>query len=221
MSIRYFITGTDTEVGKTYVSVGMLKAFNQLKLKTLGLKPIASGIEDGASHPSDTIQLQNAASMKLPLEQITPFAFHPAIAPHIAAQKINRELNLCTLNEAYQQTLTLPADICIIEGFGGWYAPLNDVETMADFVKYHMFNVILVVGIRLGCLNHAILTQQAIQRSGVKLVGWVANCIHPEMPSIHENISTLKKHLTSPYLGTVEHNLSPEDYLKVFNQMLG
>lgn len=215
MSIKYFITGTDTEVGKTYISVGILKAFNRLKMTTLGLKPVASGIQHPAFYPHDSIQLQRTASIKLPLNKITPFAFQEAIAPHIAAQKLNKILSVNTINQACQETLDQPADVCVIEGFGGWCAPLNNVETMADFVSYNQYTVILVVGMRLGCLNHAILTQKIIQQSDIKIAGWIANCMIPEMAYFQENLMTLKKYMKSPYLGTVSHHALVEDCIDI------
>ena len=213
MSIKYFITGTDTEIGKTYASVGLLKAFNRLNYTTLGLKPVASGILAGDLFPTDTVALHEAASIKIPLEEMTPFAFHLATAPHIAAHQLQQDLNLSSLNEACHTALQKNADIFIIEGFGGWFAPLNHQETMADFVKHHCFNVILVVGMRLGCLNHAMLTEKAIQQAGLKPTGWIANCIHPNMLFLEENIDTLQQCLTMPFLGTIGFREKAEDCL--------
>src|SRR5262249_50518062 len=150
---KVFITGTDTNVGKTYVSTGLLKAFNQLGYSTLGLKPIASGCDwiDGKLRNSDALALQQASSLKLDYEQINPFAFEPPIAPHIAGNKLGLRLDVKNLTDALQPTLELNADIQIIEGAGGWHVPLNDRESMADLVKHLNLPVILIVGIKLGC----------------------------------------------------------------------
>jgi dethiobiotin synthetase len=205
MTIKYFITGTDTEVGKTYISVELLNAFREMGLSTLGLKPIASGIAFNETIPSDTKLLHEASSLKLSTNEITPFAFREAIAPHIASEKAGNRLSVAKINRAYEHVLNVPVDVCLIEGFGGWFAPLNEVETMADFVTHHRFNVILVVGLRVGCINHAILTQKAMAQSQVNVVGWIANNVSLEMMYCEENILALKKHLPIPYLGNVTH----------------
>jgi len=191
MTKIYFIAGTDTAVGKTYVTSQLLNKFNQQGYSTLGLKPLSSGGYEDAKI------LQEAASIKLPIEEITPVCFDPPIAPHIAAEREGVQLNanqianhcLKTI-EKYQET----ADYILIEGVGGWLMPLDDQNhTVADVVKQLNIPVILVVGMRLGCLNHALLTQEAILNSGVQMHGWVANCMNPDMFSLKENIETLEK----------------------------
>jgi dethiobiotin synthetase len=215
--IKLFITGTDTHVGKTYVSVGLLKAFNQHGLSTLGLKPVASGciVRNNQLYSEDALALQASSSIKLDYRQINPFAFEPPIAPHIAAKQIHHELNLQTLNHHTQSILSSPADVCLIEGVGGWYVPLNNRETMADFVFQHHLMVILVIGIRLGCINHGILTFKAIEREGAPIVGWIANCIQPEMLYCQENIVTLCDWLPIPFLGTVKYQDHPENEIDI------
>lgn len=209
--MKLFITGTDTEIGKTYISVGILKAYNKIGLSTIGLKPIASGcIKNGKSYINeDTSALQNASSIKLATEAISPFMFEPAIAPHIAAKLINQELTLAKLHAKMQPTLLTPTDVWVIEGFGGWHAPLNHRETMADFVVQQQCKVILVVGIRIGCINHSLLTYKAMQRDGAKVIGWVANCIDPNMLYGEENISTLTNMLPFPCLGIIRYGEEP------------
>jgi dethiobiotin synthetase len=197
-----FVTATDTEVGKTYISADLLKLGNT----TIGIKPVASGCEliQGKLYNEDALILQKAASHYLPYDVINPFAFLPPIAPNIAAQQKNISLSVKKLIEQTQEALSTPADLHIIEGFGGWHAPLNAQETMADYAVQINCEVILVVGIRLGCLNHAILTEKAIINSGANCIGWIANTIDPTMLYKHENIQTLKSWLKTPCLGEVE-----------------
>lgn len=215
MTIKLFITGTDTEVGKTYISIGILKACNQLGLSTIGCKPISSG---GFDHGDkilnhDALSLQRTASLKLSYEKINPLAFKPAIAPHIAAAQSGDALSLLNLNKKIKSTFEFPADICVVEGVGGWYAPLNEIETMADFALYHQLKVILVVGIRVGCINHAILTSKAIQHDKANIIGWIANCIDENMACRDENIATLKKWLPTPCLGIVGYKSNAESFI--------
>ncbi len=201
-----FITATDTEVGKTYISAEILKSANANNLTTIGIKPVASGCElkQGKLYNEDALILQQASSHSLPYDVINPFAFLQPIAPHIAAQQQNISLSVTKLIDHTQEALAAPADLHVIEGFGGWHAPLNMQETMADYAVQLNCEVILVVGIRLGCLNHAILTEKAIINSGAKCIGWIANMIAPDMLCKHENIQTLKTWLTTPCLGVAE-----------------
>lgn len=195
---KIFIAGTDTEIGKTYVSKQLLLAYNQQGYSTIGLKPVASGCKriNNQLYNEDTLALQEAASIKLSHDEITPFAFEPAIAPHIAAQEAGNQLSVNNITNALSQTINKTnADICIIEGCGGWYTPLNSKESMADVVTALDLPVILVVGIRLGCINHALLTEQAILKDGANLMGWIANPIDPHMLVAEENIVFFRKKL--------------------------
>lgn len=205
--LNLFIAGTDTNVGKTYISTGLLSAFKQAGFSTVACKPVASGCEqrNGNLYNADALALQDACSISLAYEYINPFAFAPPIAPHIAAQQTGCILTVDLLKTKCQTVLNYPADICLIEGAGGWHTPLNRHETLADFVVHMQFNVILVVGMRLGCLNHSILTYQAMQHAGVKVCGWIANCIEPDMPVLKENLASLCTWLPIPCLGIVPH----------------
>lgn len=198
--MNIFITGTDTGVGKTYISTRLLKHYNEQGLKTIGLKPVASGCEllNGKLYNDDALALQQAASIKLDYDWVNPFAFEPPIAPHIAAMQENKSITIASLSEKLAPALNTPADVRIIEGAGGWLLPLNERETMADFVAQENFAVILVVGMRLGCLNHALLTAHAMQAANINCLGWIANCIDPNMPYLQENIATLKQRLAIP-----------------------
>jgi dethiobiotin synthetase len=215
--LKLFITGTDTNIGKTYVSAGILTAFNNIGCSTLGIKPVASGCErmNDELRSQDTMTLMQHASIKLDHDDITPFAFEPPIAPHIAAQEAGRILSVTAINEKIRHALHYPADVSVIEGAGGWHVPLNHSETMADFVIANQLEVILVIGIRLGCINHSLLTCQAMHSEGAKIKGWIANCVDPEMRNINENIETLKEWLPIPCLGVIPHGSRAEEVLDV------
>jgi len=215
MSLQIFIAGTDTNAGKTYISAGLLSAFNHLGYKTLGIKPVASGCKsiDGALLNEDTLTLQQHSSITLPHHILTPFAFEPPIAPHIAAELSNHHLSVAQLNETCRPALEYKSDVSIIEGCGGWYVPLNQTETMADFVIANQFKVILVVGIRLGCINHTLLTYRAMMQDGIDVSGWIANCIDPDMEMKTENIISLQHRLPIPCLGIVDYGTPPENVI--------
>lgn len=221
MSLKFFITGTDTNVGKTYISVGILNAFNQLKYSTLGIKPIATGCTryNGILQNEDALLLQHASSIKLHYHQINPFAFEPAISPNIAAQYSQREINVHEIKQKTQYALQYPADICLIEGAGGWYAPINQNETIADYVKTVDLKTILVIGLRLGCLNHTLLTYKAMLHDNINIAGWIANCIDPNMHAIQENILTLQEMLPIPCLGIVGYQEKSENVIDVKSLM--
>ncbi len=215
--MKLFIAGTDTDIGKTYISVGLLKAFNDQGLATIGIKPVASGCEynNGKLYNADAILLQEVSSIQLPYEIINPITFEPAIAPHIAADYAEYQLNVDDIITKTNTALTCDADVHILEGIGGWLVPLNNQETMADFVVAMNLPVILVVGMRLGCLNHAILTYNAIQQNKVNLLGWIANCLDPEMSALAENIVTLREWFDVPCLGVVEYQQKPEEAIDI------
>ena len=205
MAQSYLILGTDTNVGKTYVAGSLLKHFVQLGLKAVGMKPIASGCELNATGElvnEDVQVLQNASNTKAPLDLINPYRFAPAIAPHIAAQQAGITMQLEVIAQAYLQ-LTAMADVVIVEGAGGFLVPLNQNQTLADLAKKLNISIILVVGMRLGCINHALLTVEAIEARGLRLAGWVANQIDPDMNNFEENLSSLQQHIVAPCLGVV------------------
>ncbi len=217
MTIKIFVTGTDTEVGKTYVSVGLLKLLASQGFSTLGIKPLASGCEqkDGELYNEDAMQLHSASSIKLDYQAINPLTFIPPVAPHIPAEQQGMPLSTQLVNEKCITAMQYPADATIVEGIGGWLMPLSYNETMADFVVANQLPVVLVVGLRLGCLNHTLLTYQAIQQAGVSMLGWVANCMEPDMLAQQENISMLKAWITQPCLGIINYQQRPEDALSI------
>ena len=208
---RYFLTGTDTDAGKTVVAAGLLAAANAKGFSSMGLKPIAAGCEetDDGLRNDDALQLQNAASIKLPYEQINPIAFAPPIAPHIAAMQEKRMLSADRISGMCKGALMQPADFAIIEGAGGWRVPLSHRETFANIAKQLNLPVIMVVGMKLGCINHALLTAEAIARDGLKLAGWVANRVDPDMACYDENAATIEMMLRAPLLGEVPHLSEP------------
>lgn len=206
MTQTFFITGTDTGVGKTRASVEILRALNRRGLKTIGLKPLAAGADeiDGEQRNEDAVALRQAASIELSYEQVNPVLLQAPMAPHLAALSEQRTLSLRSLSGYCRGTLmTRKCDVALIEGAGGWRVPLNPRETLADLPRELDIPVVLVVGMKLGCLNHALLTAEAIQRDGLRLAGWVANSLEAEMESLEANIDTLVTLLRAPLLGVL------------------
>lgn len=218
----YFVTGTDTDAGKTLMACGLLEKARQQGLKTVAVKPVAAGCEqtkDGLRN-SDALLLQDAMTMELPYAQVNPIAFEPPLAPHIAAMREGKSLSVERL-EGFCRGVTIQScDLALVEGAGGWLVPLNPRETLADLAKALKAPVILVVGMKLGCINHALLTVQAIARDGLPLAGWVANKVDPDMGAYEENLMTLKALIDAPLLGEVPflasaHKGAAADHLSV------
>lgn len=205
MSQAYFVAGTDTDVGKTTIAAGLLHAAMQSGLSTLAAKPVASGcmVTPRGLHNSDALALIDESSVKLPYEAVNPFAFEPAIAPHVAAHEAGVVLSVPVLRDAMQQVLAQHADFTLIEGAGGWRVPLSDHANLSDLAIALKLPVILVVGVRLGCINHALLSAEAIARDGLQLAGWVANIVDPRTSRLEENLSSLAERLPAPCLGRV------------------
>jgi dethiobiotin synthetase len=193
----FLVTGTDTGVGKTLVSCALLRAAAQAGRSAAAIKPVAAGATLTAAglRNDDALQLQAAATLQLSYEEVNPICLEPALAPHIAAAQAGRRLSVDRITGFCQGLLMQRADVTVVEGVGGWRVPLNDRETFADVAKRLQLPVILVVGMRLGCLNHALLTAEAIIRDGLTLAGWVANTLDPAMPARAENIETLRQQL--------------------------
>lgn len=195
----FFITGTDTNVGKTIVAAALLTALAKQNFKTVALKPVASGSN------SDALLLQKSASQKLPYTKINPFVFDEPISPHIAAKNAGVKLNVAKILQKSKTVLTSTADYIVIEGAGGLFAPLNEQETMADLIKGYNYPVILVVGIRVGCINHALLTLKSIADLGIKLAGWIANVIDQNTNYLEQNIHTIKQYTKSPLIAIIPY----------------
>ena len=201
----YFIAGTDTDVGKTTVAAGLLHAARLTGLSTAAAKPVASGCELTAQglRNADALALQAECNPPLPYEAINPFAFAPAIAPHIAAREAGVALDVQSLLGPVRQVLESGAQFCLVEGAGGWRVPLNEQQNLSELVVALQLPVILVVGVRLGCINHAVLTAEAIAADGLRLAGWVANIVDPATSRLEENLATLAARLPAPCLGRV------------------
>lgn len=202
---NYFIAGTDTSVGKTFIACALLKAAEKKGLTTAGLKPVAAGCEliDGQLKNEDALLLQQCATKGLDYEMINPIALEAAIAPHIAAEESGKNMTVSRLLGYCRGSLMCAGQFNVVEGAGGWRVPVNNRETIADLAKELRHPVILVVGMRLGCINHTLLTVEAILRDGLTIAGWVANCIDPDMPRLQENIDSIEKRLAFPLLGKV------------------
>jgi dethiobiotin synthetase len=202
----FFVTGTDTGIGKTRVSAGLLRALTKSGLKTVGMKPIASGAEMTAEglRNEDALALQKAASLKRDYALVNPYCFAPPIAPHIAALDAQVEIVLDPILTAYAE-LCRGADAVVVEGVGGWQVPLSPVLELPDLAREFDLPVVLVVGLRLGCLNHAQLTARAIRADGLELAGWVANAVDPDFQRPEANLATLAAELQAPLFGTLPY----------------
>lgn len=202
-----FVTGTDTEVGKTYVCTYLVEILIAEGLNVAVMKPVASGAENnhGRLENADALSLMNASNVSAEYSLVNPFVFEPAIAPHLAAASAGEKIELQKIKESYSKLADL-SDVVVVEGAGGWFAPLSMETTMATMAEELDLPVVIVVGIRLGCLNHALLTVQAVQRSGLRIAGWIANHVEKELPFADENVATLKYFLIDiPYIGSVPY----------------
>ena len=206
MARGFFVTGTDTGVGKTLLACALLNAFAQAGKSVVGMKPVAAGCEAGRW--ADVEALARASTVNAGRRIANPYAFEPAIAPHIAAELAGVEIELEAIARAYEELARL-ADVVVVEGVGGFLVPLNARETGADLATRLGLPVVLVVGMRLGCLNHALLTRRQIEASGLSCAGWVANCMLPDMPNVDGNIRALEQRLDCPLLGVVPFRREP------------
>lgn len=207
MQAAFFVTGTDTGVGKTHVACALLHATRQLGRTAVGMKPIAAGVEDDGGN-DDVARLLAASSIQPPIELMNPFLYAPPIAPHIAAREAGRPIDIGVIHRAFERLRTL-ADVVWVEGVGGFRVPLDERYDTADLAQTLALPVVLVVGMRLGCLNHALLAAEAIARRDLTLAGWVANRIDPAMARFEANLETLRARLNAPLLGVVPYGMSP------------
>ncbi|MFT5756504.1 MAG: dethiobiotin synthetase [Alteromonadaceae bacterium] len=201
--IEIFVTATDTDAGKTYVATALVHALVTDGKRVAVYKPISAGCQQvGAVLVNEDAQLlQIAANCQQSITDINPIAFEPAIAPHIAAQQCNKTIYIEEISQHYQTIKALKADIVVTEGAGGWRLPLGNGHFLSDFVKQSNQKVLLVVNMKLGCLNHAVLTYQSIISDGLECIGWVANCAE-SMPYLAENITELENLLPIPKLAS-------------------
>lgn len=209
----YFVTGTDTGVGKTLVSAAILHAAGGRGLRTIGMKPVASGCEETPEglRNEDALMLMEAMTETLPYDQVNPLALLPAIAPHVAAAAAGRRLQAQRLVGLCRGLQLKPAELMLIEGAGGWRVPLNDFETYARVPQELGIGVIVVVPLQLGCINHALLTLEGIRNDGLKVAGWVANRPHSQAMSCEgETLEYLRSHLGAPCLGVLPWQSQPD-----------
>ncbi len=195
-----FITGTDTDAGKSFVSVALLKGLALLGKHVLAFKPIAAGV-DASGFNSDALQLQAASCRQLPYSQVNPILFAEPCAPHLAGT-----IDLGQLQSWTEALANLPSDLKLVEGAGGWLLPINANQYLADWVVANGWPVVLVVGMKLGCLNHAMLTYRELERSGVKVIGWVANQLDTNMLRFDDNLADLQQRLKIPFLGLLPYS---------------
>ncbi|MBT9511689.1 MAG: dethiobiotin synthase [Acidovorax sp.] len=216
--IGCFVTGTDTGVGKTLVSAGLLRALSAHHPRVVGMKPVAAGLvpwgEDWASE--DAIALRAASTLAVAPELDNPVLLPDPLSPHIAAARAGVQIDIAAIVRSYQ-ALAAQADAVVVEGAGGFHVPLTDTLTGADLAQALALPVVLVVGLRLGCLNHALLTAEAIRVRGLTLAGWVANRVDPDMEAVEDNITYLRARLGAPLLADVPHQELPEPGSLVFD----
>ena len=206
--MSYFVTGTDTGVGKTLVSCALLHAFAAQGKQVVGFKPVAAGCDDD-DHNDDAKRLRAASNVQAAYGQINPYCFPHAIAPHLAARHVGARIDFARIMASYRE-LAGQADEVIVEGVGGFCVPLNEKQDSADLVKQLDLPVILVVGMRLGCINHALLTVRAIADYQLECAGWIANVVDANMPALQENIDALRERIASPLLGVIPYQRQPD-----------
>lgn len=223
MRKSFFIAGTDTGIGKTYVTVSLMEEFKKQGYKVAGMKPIASGavIKNSSLKNEDAELIQQACSEPIDYELINPVVFELPVSPHIAARQVKQAIDLREIERCYQE-LASNNDLVIVEGVGGWRVPISDEQSMADLAKKLDLPVILVVGLRLGCLNHAILSAEAIKADGFSLYGWVSNRLEEAYLFPEESLETLKKTIESPYLADLPfgHNAAAKLQIQHSNMLL-
>lgn len=206
MSRGFFVTGTDTGVGKTRVSAGLIAALRGQGLRVAGMKPVASGCTatPAGLRNDDALALIAASGLDLPYEWVNPYAFAPAVAPHLAAADVGSTIRFAVIAQAFDQ-LAAQSDCVVVEGVGGWRVPLGPDGDVADLAMRVKLPVVLVVGLRLGCLNHAVLTAADIHRCGLPLAGWVGNAVETGFERLDDNLKALGDSLAAPCLGVVRH----------------
>jgi dethiobiotin synthetase len=201
-----FVTGTDTGVGKSFVSATLLCALREAGIRAVGMKPVASGCEllpEGLRN-ADALLLRRHSDGAVSYDDVNPYAFEPAIAPHIAAAEAGVEIDIAAIAAAFHRLRR--TGVVVMEGVGGWMAPLSASLMQADLARHFDLPVVLVVGLRLGCINHALLSARAIAADGCRLVGWIGNGIDPAMERVQKNLATLKARLAAPCLGILPYS---------------
>lgn len=205
---KFFITGTDTEIGKTFVMCALIHALRARGVRVAPMKPVAAGVSVGATMNDDVAALMAATDNVYALKDVNPYCFREAIAPHLAAAREGVVIEMPLIRAAFDR-LGAIADCVLVEGAGGFLTPMNASESLADVPRALGLDVVLVVGMRLGCINHAALTVEAIRARGLNLAGWVANTPGVEMDCYAENIATLTALIAAPLVGTIRHHPQP------------
>ena len=214
MDVRgFFVTGTDTEIGKTVASLALLERLAEEGFETAAMKPVASGCaasaaSSGGLRNDDALRLGRAATADCRYEDVNPYAFEPPIAPHLAARLAGRRIEQAVIDGRFRN-LCAPGRVLVVEGVGGWLVPLSETRTVADLARDLGLPVVLVVGLKLGCLNHALLSERAITGSGCRLAGWVANRRLPGFELAERNVEALVERMASPLLGVLSHVPDP------------
>ena len=210
MAEGFFITGTDTGIGKTQATIALMEEFKKQGYKVAGMKPVASGaeIKNGGPRNEDAELIQESCSESVDYGLINPFVFELPVSPHIAAEEEERNISLDEIENCYNQ-LAFNNDLIFVEGVGGWRVPISDDLSMVDLAKKIHLPVILVVGLKLGCLNHAVLTAEAIKNDGLNLLGWISNGVEEGYQFLDKSIETLKKTIDVTYLGHIPFNHDP------------
>ena len=216
--MNIFVTGTDTEVGKTLVSCALVHRLRTRHARVVGMKPVAAGTVDTPHGPDneDAMALRAAGSLAVPRELDNPYCLPLPLSPHLAARAAGQVIDIDVLAERYDRLAAL-ADAVVVEGAGGFLVPLNDTQTGADLAQRLALPVLLVVGMRLGCLNHALLTAEAIRARGLTLAGWVANRVDPRMGAADDNVATLQARLGAPLWADVPRMAHPRPEQVVWN----
>jgi dethiobiotin synthetase len=209
MKSTWFITGTDTGIGKTRCTLALIQHFKNKGVRVAGMKPIATGCyyQQDRLRSNDAEVILTASKLEVPYEWVNPYAFEPPLAPHLAATQAGITIEIAAIVDKYQQLCNY-ADVIVIEGIGGWRVPINTNQTLTDLVLALDIPVILVVGLRLGCINHALLTAETILSDDCTLAGWIANSIDPQFDSLG-SIATLKQRLRVPLLAQLPYLIDP------------
>lgn len=209
MARGLFVTGTDTGVGKTVVAAALLRALTLSGRRAVGMKPVSAGLAaDGSANP-DVAALGAAGNVDAPLADRNPYAFAPAMAPHLAAARAGVSIDLAVIAAAYAR-LAAHSDVVVVEGAGGVLVPVDATHDMLDVAALLRLPVLLVVGMRLGCLNHALLSAAAIRARGLDLAGWVANCIDPHMQAVAANVEALSRRLQASPVALIAWGAPPD-----------
>ena len=211
----YFITGTGTDVGKTVCTKALLQAASKQHKSTLAYKPISAGCEEThlGLRNEDALILQQNSTLKVGYDEVNPIAYKQPIAPHIAAIENEQPICLTLINQGLDFLQQQQAQFLFVEGAGGWHLPINNQQLFSEWVIERQLPVIVIIGLKLGCLNHALLTLKTIEQSGLTIAGWVANHLQHDMPYVEQNINTLKEFIDAPLLGTIPFlgNINEQD----------